>query len=422
MKLLKKTVLVIVPHPDDELSIAGGLVSRLVKNGYVVKVVIVTNGDAEILGEIRIKESIKGLSILGVKRQNIIFLGYGNRWEGNTHIYNKDDKEILCSLAKYKTTYSIATHREYHYKKYKEPAMYKRENLFDDMKCCIEDVHAEIIICVDFDSHPDHRATSLLFEECMGEIIMCTDYRPIILKRFAYAFAWHDSYSKSLKKISRYRVFDSRYQLDNPYYNWRDRIVYKLVDDKLSDLRMCFATLAYPSQNAKSHIRQLLKKEMVFWNRRTDNLIFDATINVSSGDKKYLYDFKRFDCKNVNLRERVNFWKAEAWIPDEDDCYKTVYIEWIKSVYVSYLVVYPALSEFSEILDCVIKLDEKVYHTGYLQPDNPKKIYIEKSICKMAIRIDKFIGEKPGISEIEIYSNGEQDFLDCFSQSVAKLS
>ncbi|AEE97984.1 LmbE family protein [Mahella australiensis 50-1 BON] len=92
-----KRILVIAPHPDDETLGVGGTIYQAVKNSDDVKVVIVTSGDsftraAEILtkhpipgikdyirlGYIRHSESRKALESLGVKPDNIIFLGYAD--------------------------------------------------------------------------------------------------------------------------------------------------------------------------------------------------------------------------------------------------------------------------------------------------------------------------------------------------------
>lgn len=419
---MKKTVLIIAPHPDDELGLAGRLIPRLIRIGYIVKVIIVTNGDANISGKIRLKESIKGLGILGVKKKDIIFLGYGNRWQGEEHIYNRKNT-VLKSLAGYEYTYALDFHKEFHYKKYCEPALYTRENMLGDMRECIEEIWADIIICVDFDSHPDHRAVSLMFEECMNFLIRNKGYQPIVLKRFAYAFAWHGDNTAYAKKLSRFRVFDDKYQLDNPYYYWNERVVCKLDKCRICDFKLMLASLAYLSQNASSHLRQLLKKDMVFWNRRTDNLMYDAIINVSSGDKNFLFDFLRFGCVNVNKVKSQNaFWERYAWEPHLSDKKKEITIEWEKKVYISYISIFSSINDVSKILDCVIVVNNKDYHTGSLVYDMKKNIFINTYTKKILIRIDKYKGNSPGISEIEIYAKNKQDGLETFIESVEMLN
>lgn len=71
-------VLVIAPHPDDEVLLAGGVLARAVKQGQRIAVILVTNGDygCERDGYLREAESIAALRALGVKDTDVHFLGY----------------------------------------------------------------------------------------------------------------------------------------------------------------------------------------------------------------------------------------------------------------------------------------------------------------------------------------------------------
>ena len=70
-------LLVIIPHEDDELAIAGAMIYGAVQQNMRIKVVFVTNGDYfRQEGTIRIKEAGKALGELGVTPEDIIFLGY----------------------------------------------------------------------------------------------------------------------------------------------------------------------------------------------------------------------------------------------------------------------------------------------------------------------------------------------------------
>ena len=76
----KTDLLVIVPHEDDELAIAGATIYGAIKQNMAVKVVFTTNGDYYAHeGSIRIREAKKALAVLGVAEENIIFLGYGDQ-------------------------------------------------------------------------------------------------------------------------------------------------------------------------------------------------------------------------------------------------------------------------------------------------------------------------------------------------------
>ena len=87
-------LLVLSPHLDDETLGAGGAMAQAIKNGARVRVVFCTNGDgsgATIIGEnfrygrrhsyvemaqMRQREAVRALRQLGLKRDEIVFLGY----------------------------------------------------------------------------------------------------------------------------------------------------------------------------------------------------------------------------------------------------------------------------------------------------------------------------------------------------------
>jgi LmbE family N-acetylglucosaminyl deacetylase len=91
----KTRLMVFSPHPDDETLGAGGLIQRVLSMGGKVKVVFMTNGDGfpegvekedhishptakdyRKYGEERREEALRALATLGVKEQDVIFLGF----------------------------------------------------------------------------------------------------------------------------------------------------------------------------------------------------------------------------------------------------------------------------------------------------------------------------------------------------------
>jgi len=80
-----KSILVFTPHPDDETFSMGGTLALLAKNGNRIKVVIYTNDNKgsldmemtrERLARIRRAEEEKACALLGIPKENIIWLGY----------------------------------------------------------------------------------------------------------------------------------------------------------------------------------------------------------------------------------------------------------------------------------------------------------------------------------------------------------
>jgi LmbE family N-acetylglucosaminyl deacetylase len=101
--VLARNVIVIVPHPDDEILGFGGVIYRALRDGATVLVILVTNGDAdgdgcyiwrngcprdscpgspntrdeaESYGRLRLQESERALAVLGLDASHVIKLGY----------------------------------------------------------------------------------------------------------------------------------------------------------------------------------------------------------------------------------------------------------------------------------------------------------------------------------------------------------
>jgi len=86
----KKSMIVFAPHPDDETFGCGGTIAKRLSEGYVVLIVVLTDGryafsalfgiDAEPtsdeLKEIRKAEVRRATEILGVSDKNLLFLDY----------------------------------------------------------------------------------------------------------------------------------------------------------------------------------------------------------------------------------------------------------------------------------------------------------------------------------------------------------
>ena len=80
-----KTVMVFTPHPDDDVFGCGGVMTMLARNGNKIIVVIYTNDNkgsfdlemtSERLARIRKAEEEAAMEVIGVLKENIIWMGY----------------------------------------------------------------------------------------------------------------------------------------------------------------------------------------------------------------------------------------------------------------------------------------------------------------------------------------------------------
>jgi LmbE family N-acetylglucosaminyl deacetylase len=89
---VKKTILIVAPHPDDETLACGGTIAKRVKEGSSVNVIFLTDGrnshlhelgialdpTPDELIEIRKDEAKRATGILGLKNDDLIFLNLEN--------------------------------------------------------------------------------------------------------------------------------------------------------------------------------------------------------------------------------------------------------------------------------------------------------------------------------------------------------
>lgn len=323
-------MMVIVPHEDDEINLAGASIYAARKEGLRVVCIFVTNGDWDIPASVRIEEAVKSLSCLGVSPEDIVFLGYP---DGGTHgersIFYAREKENKFNVNRKTEIHLCRNCNNYHYHYYKNTTYNQLtwDSVIYDIKEVILQNKPDLIMATDFDSHPDHRAVSMAVETAMGEILNSDEgYRPIVLKGLCYSTSYNsiDDFKEInllSSLVNRERIYDSSYQVDNPVYLWDKRIripVYPAVRDKCLFSNVIFRSLAcHLSQKAVHKAGRIINGDQVFWLRRTSNLAYSGEIDASSGNPKYVHDFLILTTEDI-LSKHPKFDSA-IWSPTKQD-------------------------------------------------------------------------------------------------------
>jgi len=86
-------VLVFSPHPDDESLAAGGFIYDSIQKGAEVKIVLVTDGNKHHIKDRRNQEFEKATNILGVKKENLIYLNYPDG-----HLQDENQSDLLTKF------------------------------------------------------------------------------------------------------------------------------------------------------------------------------------------------------------------------------------------------------------------------------------------------------------------------------------
>lgn len=405
-----KKVLLFVPHQDDEINIAYGLLYKIRNIAESIKVVYSTNGNYVVNEKYRLKEGVESLKNIGITKENIIFMGYSDQIpESTSHLYHEkkcwiDNKNNFLTKAIYND--------DYHYLKYNEHAIFNKHNFLDDIKSIILNEMPDIIICIDFDSHPDHRALSLSFEKALGIILKENNkYYPKVLKAFAYptSYKGYDDYNYNNPSTKFLREENGLKTLQNPYYDWDKRIIFKSPSKATNYLYLnniyFYGLLKHKSQYILNRINQVINNDLVFFERETNNLLNKAKISVSSGNPDYLNDFMLFDTDNITggINREVALNEGYTLI-DKNDKNKKVTIEFLDEVNINVIKIYVknaikkiVLKTLDETLNARIKYENNIYIASNLNLEKIKKIEI--------IFDDKKDIE---ISEIEVLEN-----IDC---------
>ena len=324
------SVLILAPHQDDEVHVAGGLLSSFTDAGADVYVVYTTNGDYKFLASTRYREAIKALKIAGVPKDNVVFLGYADGCINRKHIFYTEDKPQI-SIAGYVHTYGVEDFPDYSWNKRHKHSSYTKNDYEKDLENVILDIMPDVILCVDYDHHCDHRMLSVSFDSIMGKIL-CEQkgkYTPLVYKILSYAVAYEakpDFYAVNILSVPKPVVgevlgYDMDI-LDYSMYDWEQRVRFP-VNTKcrgrfLHDNILFRALTCHYSQGAAMHAEYCINGDIVYWQRRTDNLLNYAQLSANCGNPNALKEFRLYAVKSIfPIRQQLEFEDSMWEVKDE---------------------------------------------------------------------------------------------------------
>ncbi|MBI3332680.1 MAG: GNAT family N-acetyltransferase [Candidatus Omnitrophica bacterium] len=179
----KDRILVLAPHPDDEVLGASGIVQRAAALGLPLKILFLTYGDSNQwsfllyrkhpvwrpeavrqMGMVRCGEACEAARLSGVPPEQLIFLGYPDF--GTFPIWNMHwgDRPPLRSLLARVTAvpYDNA---------FRPGALYKGEEILQDLETVLRQFHpTKIFVSHPADHHPDHRALYLFTRVALWDL------------------------------------------------------------------------------------------------------------------------------------------------------------------------------------------------------------------------------------------------------------
>lgn len=185
LEFIKKEdrILILAPHPDDEAIACAGIIQHALKVGAKLKIAYLTNGDHNELafivyekrivfrqgafihmGELRKKEAVKAMKLLGIPESELIFMGYpdfgtlrilSQYWQ--TSVPFRDILTHISSVP-YKDDLSYG-------------APYVGESILNDLEKIIREYKPnKIFVSHPQDTNPDHKALYLFLQVALADL------------------------------------------------------------------------------------------------------------------------------------------------------------------------------------------------------------------------------------------------------------
>jgi len=178
-------ILIISPHPDDDVIIASGVVQRAVARGETVYIVYVTNGDFNgvAVAPIREDEAVNAQQVLGVPENRLIFLGYP---DGYLPAVRNTASGAYVTGNGVSQTYATRGlgNTDYHRYRFGTAGPYNWPTMVGDLTDILSSIRpAHIFTTSQWDTHGDHSTTyHLMIQAAQNARTANPGYNPTIHK------------------------------------------------------------------------------------------------------------------------------------------------------------------------------------------------------------------------------------------------
>ncbi len=395
-----KTILIFAPHPDDESLIAAGRVRAAVLAGDTVKIVVVTNGDAQTggvdTGLRREGESVAAAQLLGLTEQDVIFLGYPDA--SMLDIYNAaSPTAVITSAAGQTRTYGNRGlgGKDFHSFRFGSPAPYNRVSVQQDMSTLLQDYSPdEIYTFTNFDTHPDHHATALFVTDALvalkrsGSALATKLYQGIVWA--PTGDTWPDA--GGCAPDTPFTAPQMQTQLE-----WK-RTWRAVVDANLK----CRAIDTYASQ-VTTHYLSFARKDEFFWMSDVGaNLAITATVTASSENSAA--NQGRLKAVDGVIDGAPND-AAREWVSANQLAGAWIQLDWSAPVSVAQVNLYDRPDASENVLAGTLSFSDGTSIAVGALPTDGKTLpvtFAPKTVTWVRFTINQAQGTATGLSEIQV--------------------
>ncbi len=184
-------ILVVAPHPDDDIITAAGVIYRARQAGTVVWVAYMTNGDWYTTGvewgRRRADEAVAAQALLGVPADHLLFLGYPDGSLQTLYGPNYSANFTPTGSMQSATTYTRAGSLPYSQIRTGAPVAARGDNVNADLVHILQQyAPTDIFVVGPDDMHPDHSSTAMFVTDAVAVRRAAAGYNPVV----HYGLVW----------------------------------------------------------------------------------------------------------------------------------------------------------------------------------------------------------------------------------------
>jgi len=403
-------IMIFSPHEDDETLGCAGVIRGAINNGSDVKLVLVTTGDYT-EPKNRIQLTIKIMELLGLDKQNLIYLGYGDYKVLGPAYLSKNQPQKIFPGYKGSQTYGFPDIGviDYHYQKYGVHADYTYQNIFNDIYTVIkENLPQDIYLTSQLERHPDHSSTAFFIISAILKIKKTTNYSPTIHEFMIYKDGLPQDNLDALEPVLDY---ESNMNETSPY-NWcfRESIpvpdeMYASIDSGTNLKAQAFSIYG----DYVSSLNRFIKSDEVFWSKTLSSLSYNATVTASSQNSNTQQYCKNvingltvgYPYRNDLFQFYINEW---ATLGELDGAW--IQLSWPNLIRANRIILYDRPNFTDQIIRATLTFsDGSNIGIGPL-PNNGSPYVVNfpiKTFSWVKLTIVKGIGHNIGLSEFEVY-------------------
>ena len=198
-------LLVVAPHPDDEVIAAGGVIQRVRAANGAVHIVYLTDGDGftdgvraerhlaaprpvdyREYGRVRRQEARRALQLLGIGRESLTFLGFPDEGLGQLMTSYWSDRR-----AAYRSHFTRRD-RPLRFEEIQAPVKFSGEDLTRELATVISNFKPTVILTPrQEDQHVDHCAAWFFVEDALGDVQRADpDFHTDVLTYIVHYYSW----------------------------------------------------------------------------------------------------------------------------------------------------------------------------------------------------------------------------------------